>query len=150
MVGLAQMEEYYNQVSVNISSTFFRFTSYLDADSKYVLEYNELARSKLKELQVNLKTTKNYVQAESLRIGLINIYYFEELPLILIKKNFDDFKNACELREKLVLANQMKLEDFELWKSTVLNIYAERGGCNLRQSGTYNSINNIISELARR
>lgn len=146
--GIVQMQRYYDQVTVNLSSTVFRFSSYLEPDANYVLEYNELARTKLQELQANLKTSKNYTQAEALRIELINIYYFEDLPLILIKKNFDDFKAACDLREKLVLSNRMTLEEFERWKAKVLKIYADRGGCKLKNDGTYNSIAKIISEVA--
>jgi hypothetical protein len=147
--GIVQMQRYYDQVTVNLSSTVLKFTSYLEPDAKYVLDYNEIARTKLKELQNNLKTSKNYTQAESMRMELINIYYFEELPLTLIKKNFDDFTNACDLREKLVLSNRMTLDDYESWKTNVLELYSERGGCNLKNDGSYNSISKIISEIAK-
>lgn len=147
--SIVQMQRYYDQVTVNLSSTVFRFSSYLEPDAKYVMEYNELARTKLQELQANLKTSKNYTQAEAKRIELINIYYFDEFPLTPIKKNYDDFNTACELREKLVLSNRMTLDEYESWKDKVLEIYAERGGCKLKNDGTYNSITKIISEVAK-
>ena len=147
--GLVQMQGYYDQVTINLSSTHFKLTSYLDPDSKDVLIMNEIARKKLSEIQENFKVSKNYRQAEAMRIQLINIYYFEELSLIAIKKNFDDFKHACDLREKLVLSNSMTLNEYERWKTRVLELYSERGGCNFKNDGSYNSISKIISEIAK-